>query len=227
MQNATSIQTHHRSPRNSSGFTLIEVLVVVSIIVIVIGVIVAGISGAFGTANDKRTGLVLQQLANSIVEYEAQTGLDFPLPPSGTNYYSFPASSQSDHMRYERSIDDYIEAISEVPEANDAFELVNGNLRPNTSSDSDNDTADGLDPATPDLNNDLPDSVLDAWGNPIRFVPTSPRAGYPTYRAAGLPIRRDPYFASAGTDGIWGTFDSENNPLDDGALDNIYSFNVE
>ena len=61
-------------------------------------------------------------------------------------------------------------------------------------------------------------TILDGWDNEIRYVTNG--------ATLNMPRHPQPYFASAGPDGDWGTVDANNVPNDD-AADNVYSFDLD
>ncbi len=232
---------HRRVPRVAPGFTLIELLVVIAIIALLSGLVIAAAAGAFSTSNERRTALILSTLESAVTEYEAQAGTGFPTP--ATNY-PFPPSSNANSPRYQRSIDDFIEAIQEVPEAAELYAIVSPRFREDNVDANDN-SATGMG-ATNDDNNELADAILDPWGNAVRYVPPlglgASVGEQNVYRNAGLPVRQTRYFASPGPDGRWGRLNDDNTPrpqsaANDGsdmngdnipdAADNLYSFEVE
>src|SRR5438445_8788684 len=65
------MKTTHRNPRNESGFTLIELMIVIAIIGILIGVAVYGFKNAQKTGNETATRQNLQTLAAIEIQYHS------------------------------------------------------------------------------------------------------------------------------------------------------------
>lgn len=74
---------HPSSRLVRGGFSLIEVLVVVSIIVILLGIAVAGINVAYQRSEEATTRALLGSLAGVEKEYRAQTGQPIPASANG------------------------------------------------------------------------------------------------------------------------------------------------
>lgn len=177
-----TISRDHTSPCRPA-FSLIELLVVISIIAILLALSVAALTGMYSQASKNQTEVVLNQLQGVLTEYSTQTG-------------SNPAENSSTF-----SIEDFVDAVySDCQPAVKMLETVDSKL------------------VVMDGNNI--DTINDPWGIELRYT-TGGDVN------AGLPLRRAPYFASAGPDGEWGTIDSDNEPNSDGADDNIYSFDLD
>lgn len=70
------------------------------------------------------------------------------------------------------------------------------------------------------VNGAVPTSIRDGWGRDMQYY-----SGEGALEA-GMLTSKDPYIASAGPDGKWGTVDA-NNVLSAEAKDNIYSLTLE
>ena len=71
--------------------------------------------------------------------------------------------------------------------------------------------------------------LLDHWDTPMIYCfDGNGAASYNRTPGGGeAPVRNDPYFASAGPDLEWGSWDNDKDePANQAAADNIYSFNV-
>ena len=214
----------------TGGFTLIELLVVISIIAVIasIGVVVGTQMQRSGLENQTR--LLLGQLMGAATEYREQTGR---------------------HVTFDVDMETYDDAD---PFANDARSIntfvsnVRLNARPafeqlrtvdEQSIDGDGgitDTAAFNTGVTASDNN----TVRDSFDQIVRYYPGSSNATNTVNDAnlidKGMPKRKQPYFASAGQDGLWGAINSENNfggTVDSNmdsqpdSQDNIYSFEVQ
>ena len=175
------------------GFTLIEILVVISIIVLIAGLVIGG--GAVLRKQSKISQAKATLAAAAGVETEIRaTRLGKPV------LHTDAPSSYGDHKEIEY------------------FVVVATNT-----SDTSSKMIQALSPI--DTDNDNRDEIVDTWKNPIIYrsknpinSSASPDARFPRY---GYP-----FFASAGPDGQWGTFNSDNEP-DDEAKDNLHSFEVD
>ena len=186
----------------AGGFTLIEVLVVVSIIVLLLGVVGGGWLVARDRAQTRVVRVALSQLAGTSTEYGVQTR---QIVLYGSGYSN---NNDSDYA----SIEAFITAVKDnARPAYDLLQTVNESLR----IDMDNDGE--------------PERLNDTWGRAIRYYPgteTYPPSASFDPPALGLPLRKQPYFASAGPDGQWGSIDNDN-VRDEQAADNLYSFEID
>ena len=71
--NAQTPTTRPRPDSSRRAFTLIEILVTISIIALLLGIGVAGMSALYGEADKSRTQVMLRQLQGVITEYAAHT----------------------------------------------------------------------------------------------------------------------------------------------------------
>jgi|GEM_PF-1561717 len=222
--------------RRPHAFTLIELLVVISIITVIagIGVVISG--SASRSAAEARTRTLLGQLAGSATEYREQVGNHYtwvrptaPVIPFGTPYDSEPTMDYLSINRY---------VIATVFGSRPAFEqLISVN---------DNSIAGGAfvniyDDSTPaarpaaTAGSQEGYSIVDGFDNPLRYYPGSDNGGT-DQTGNGMPLRKRPYFASAGKDGVWGEINAQNDSEgtadtnNDGqpdSKDNLYSFEVQ
>ncbi len=171
------------------AFTLIEILVTISIIALLLGIGVAGMSALYGESDKSRTQVMLRQLQGVITEYSAQTR--GTLPAHHNNIANvigdIKANGGEATEMMLRSID---KQFWQGGQYNGA---AGGNQRLN-----------------------------DAWGKEIEYVQAN-GTGDPAINQQ--PKRPQPYFASAGPDGEWGTFSTTAVP-DAAAKDNIFSFEM-
>lgn len=194
------------------AFTLIEVLVVVAIIILLLGLLVAGISGAFGAADRRRVAGDMHKMLAAHEEYRAQTG----------QYVDFQGVSNPET----ESISLFIEAMISVPESKKLILSISKESWADVGQGNFPDSGDGL---TPDVPNGIPRYFKDPWGKPYQFRSWS--EGDTAYTGAGtLPRRgtgnqRQPFIISAGEDGEFGGY--TNNEPGRLAIDNILSYEIQ
>jgi len=80
-----------RSPRRSRGFTLVEILVVVAIIVILMAILIPVAMGMISRARNAAIGVELSQLATALKEYKKDHG-DYPPSMGGPPTQWLPAN---------------------------------------------------------------------------------------------------------------------------------------
>jgi prepilin-type N-terminal cleavage/methylation domain-containing protein len=79
-----------------SGFTLIELIVVVSVIAVLAGIITPAIGSIVDDARDSRSIAECKHLATAILQYEKQYGwLPYSGLPGGSATYSYAYNNQS------------------------------------------------------------------------------------------------------------------------------------
>lgn len=78
--------------RRGNGFTLLELLVVVTIVVLLVGLIVVVSTGALGTQRERQTEAVLRTLDRALSEYELLAGR---FPPLAVDDASAATSNQT------------------------------------------------------------------------------------------------------------------------------------
>ena len=168
--------------------------------------IIAGIMGILGavwltsqdSAKDQVMRVALGQLAGARVEYSAQTK---QVPAYLGSYANNPAADAA-------SIDFFVTTVkNNARPALDLVETLDVALRVDTNGDN------------------VIDRVVDTWDRPVRYYPGSEYGGT-DQTARGMPLRKEPYFASAGEDGDFGSIGTDNEP-DDAAMDNLYSFDLD
>ena len=189
--------------RTRKGFTLVELLIVITIIAILIGLITVGLTTYSKRASIADTQTTLRSLQAMLSDYQG----DLPVASLTVNAVDFNANSG---------------AARKDPQVIRQTALVLARLRsiPANKKAMDNLPSDKL-MTTPDG-----PIVLDAWNNPILFIPGRPRDNNDPNLPFGLrvvpggmPLIKAPndraFFASAGPD------ETLAKP---GDTDNVYSF---
>ena len=241
---ATTTMPHRHANRPTArpGFTLIEILVVISIITILIGIMVAAFMNRQGPASATR--ITLAALKAAATEYEVQTSLaahSGRIDPYGSTVYTNftdvqyikpednppkaiigdTASGQTDFTEF--SIARFCHQLLKLPTTNTMLM----SLGRDAISDSDGDSfAD----------------VVDGWGTKVVYY--NPADDFDQVNkenhahAEIFPAYRTAYFASAGLDGEWGDYRQLLRQLDGQSLtaaqttlaeeakDNDYSFDL-
>src|SRR4051812_32955314 len=64
---------HRRKPLSRRGFTVLELVVVISIILVLVGIAIVGMKTVTGNATSKKTKTALSNAASLLAEYDAQT----------------------------------------------------------------------------------------------------------------------------------------------------------
>jgi prepilin-type N-terminal cleavage/methylation domain-containing protein len=238
---AVSVSTSRSPVRvgpRRSGFTLLEMLVTIGILLVLMGIIVVGLNVILGNNQRKQTEAILKRAQAFAAEVNnSKQGRDsFYQRVLWTTYIGAPnvnsaavpvaagSAASVDNsvviVRYLLSLKPNRDAAQKLP--------------PRTATDIPSSYRNGFTGADAQL---LANVMMDAWGNPIVFVPdalevanASTGLGQPASGAGGLsglkstsgavnstrftaPDRR-PFWFSAGPDGKYETHD-----------DNVYSFN--
>lgn len=191
------------------GFTLLEMLIVVGVILILVGLLLVGLRVLTTSSGAKATGQTLENLAAMLTEYGTARSLrEFQGGP-----IEAPGSVQEGAAgRYSQAVKETVEAYArmmQVPTIRQAMQRLP--------------TDQLMSPEEAQKNGMRTDvrAVLDAWNNPIIYVPTGGLSGVNVAKSqrlittSGEPTSRmnRPFFASAGPDGDFAKGD-----------DNVYSF---
>lgn len=169
-------------PRRQRGFTLIEMLTVISIIIIMLAIGIVATSRMYRQTDVNRTEMTLQVLASAYTEYTAQVRQT----PGNVNNISYHSNPNNDHVSLQEFLND-VQDNSSV--ATQMLQTINDQylVRQTTG-------------------NRRITRINDAWGTPIRYYISG------SYAHFGLPRRNTPYFASAGENKNWGTINAQNQP---------------
>lgn len=187
-----------RTRRHPEAFTLIELLVTIAIIGLLVGLLIAAGAAMLRQGETEQTRVIVHEAGALLTEYQALTNR---FPKYIGNY-----GNASESSRF------FVEEIRKAGPVAEAFQGINRDFV--------------VDPDPADMTDDY---LIDAWGNPLRYSAyhdestADPADDWYGDVTAGLPRRKTPYLASAGPDGIWGTFTADNEP-DAEAADNLYSF---
>lgn len=209
-----------RTPRRRSirGFTLIELLVIISIIGLLVAILLPVTSAVLRAVEVNRMQASLAGLRAAAEEYRAATGgvvnhtvNRFPSAPSFDVVANDSANNNTIQLFvFEGGKVPNVAAIL-VASARDELQQV---MPPSTTPTPLTDLGAVTDPSSIVL--------LDIFGNQIRyaaFVNKDDAFRDDDY----LPAHPNPFFASAGPDGLWGTVNRAGVP-DEEAEDNLYSF---
>lgn len=204
--------------RRACAFTLIELLVLISIILILIAILLPASTAVLRAAEASRMQASLAGLRGAAEEYRAATGgiVDhtvnrFPSAPA----VNVEAADDPDN----NTIALFVFEAGKVPSVASIL-VATGRDR----------LQEQVPPASTPTTMADPSTVadpshivfLDIFGNPIRyagFVNKDDSFTDDDY----LPGHPNPFFASAGPDGLWGTVNRSGEP-DEDAEDNLYSF---
>lgn len=187
-------------PRRRAGFTLIEILVVISIIALLIGLVTGGALLAQGAATVNRTQSLMRSLLGAQEEFKSQSGLGIDLNhnnnspvnwgagPFAQNAPGFTGSAGAGGLSSSERFVVGCFLFDESAEALRAAAQGRGTLV-------DNDGDGFLE-------------LRDPWDNEILYRNGNDQTGsFDGINNNLLPLNRSPFFISAGKDGDFGTDD--------------------
>lgn len=198
----------------ATGFTLIEILIVISIIVLLIGLLIGGAAMMRKQSQVEQSRVTVNAVAGVLTEYQARVDR----VPQYTTGVSYPAieNDPTNPTTFAPSIEFFVVEMKKVAGAKTILQGIEDNFRGNLDGDV-------------DVSGQPLDEIVDTWGNPLRYPPfddngtaANPDDDFYGDTTVGLPHQKRPYVASAGADGLWGTFTDDVPDAD--AADNIYSF---
>lgn len=239
------------TPRRSRrAFSLVELLVAISIIALLVGMVAAGF-GAFRTeAQRRQTAGLLQNLHSIANEYQAITGRSYDPLDSGC---LAPDADPND--LYSAYTECFIDEMWTLEETRRMIDHVGDYLRVcEDGMTMDGEVVGSCDPNDPDdwrerefideehLDQDrgrmerpgdgyphdsptdrITMTIVDRWGKPVRYF--SSNANNDLDFEPSMPRHHRPFFASAGPDQAWGAF--TNGQPNSAAADNLYSFDLD
>ncbi len=205
--------TSLRQSQPRHGFSLIELLLVLTLIVLLMGLVAAALAKLRDDSNVRETQMLLKRALNASTEYQARTQTiinhednspvnwnsanlrqNDPAAESFGNPGSMGSPNDSDDHVY---IERFVWAAQQVPSAELTIRTLADNLH--------------------DTDGDGFLEIIDGWENSIDYRTQ-------TTSSDELPLYPRPFFASAGADAKFG--DSQPHP-DEEAEDNMYSYNVD
>jgi len=203
--------TNHtrRMTSRRGGWNLIELLVVISIITILLAILIN--SAAEGKGPEQQTKVTMRAAIALQTEYEVKTSVvvDHMSPATLPGPPAIATPSSMSRFLYQLwGLDHTRNALYSL--GRDALE--------------------GGTTGSPGVPAVAPTYLKDGWGKYMRYY--GGKGGQVaieggtvmTLAAAGMPAFNGPYLASAGPDGVWGTFNATTNvPNTDGAVDNLFS----
>lgn len=190
------VQVGRRGPRQA-GFTLIEVLVTISIISILLGIGAFALSKFQSEARRKQTQSMLNGLKGALTQYQTET-LKGPPNHANTGDFNWATINGNLNMSSER----FVYAMTTVPSAE---KIMLGAVLSGTSQ-SNSRTFDSKD-------GDNFNEIYDPWGTPILYRSNNltwaatPDTGLTGNLGDPKYIVKFPLFASAGPDKEFGTDD--------------------
>jgi prepilin-type N-terminal cleavage/methylation domain-containing protein len=230
--------THRRC--RTAGFTLLELLIVIGVILLLVAIAVVGFNAFERAASERQTKVTMESLRSLLAGYERQVGaggigqLDLMAATgNGDPFAVAPTAATPPYIAMTKAPGDVNpgapdRAAFDDYNSPDFGKLATRNVMAVLRRVPDNKRMmEAMPPKTilsvRNLSNPPPAGltpiVADGWGNPILFVPDGGLSGVKingTVLPAGQEIRspdRRPFFASAGPDGNFQEGD-----------DNVYSF---
>ena len=187
-------------PRRRAGFTLIEILVVISIIALLIGLVAGGALIAQGSATVNRTQSLMRSLLGAQEEFKSQSGLGIDLNHDGISPVNWGAGPFAQNAPG-------FTGSAGAGGLSSSERFVVGSFLFEQSADALRAAAQGRGTLV-DNDGDGFLELHDPWDNEILYRNGNDQTGsFDGINNNLLPLNRSPFFISAGKDGEFGTDD--------------------
>ncbi len=202
-----ALETNRSRPRRP-GFSLIEMLIVMALVVVLAGLTVVVGRSVIGKAKVDQCRQVLQAPDATLTEYQAEKGA---VPPFVRRAYKAPDGIGSYGLSTRREVAVYLDQVKgyagidkQLGTIDSAFLVKREQIYTDLA---------GY-PYAGVVADDPRPSVRDPWGMEILYIHPH-EDNEDAFRAFGKPLNERPYFMSAGPDGEYETLE-----------DNLYSYEV-
>jgi len=200
---------HGRARPMPTGFSLIEMLIVIALVVVLAGLTVVVGRGVVAKAKVDQCRQLLLTLDATLTEYQADKGA---IPPFVRRAYLPPTGQGTADRRTWREVAVYIEQVKGYAGIDKQLGTIDASFlvkREQIYKD-----LAGY-PYAGQVAADPRPSVRDPWGMEILYIHPS-EDNEDSFRLFGTPLNERPYFMSAGPDGEYETLE-----------DNLYSYEVK
>ncbi len=201
--------THSLACRRRVGFSLVEMLMVIALVVVLAGLTVVVGRSVIGKAKIDQCRQILQALDATLTEYQAEKGA---IPPFVRRAYRPPDRINALAQRTRREVAVYLEQVKGYTGIDKQLGTIDASFlvkRDQIYTDLAGYIYAG------EVRDDPRPSVRDPWGMEILYIhPTAENED--AFRTFGKALNERPYFMSAGPDSEYET-----------VADNLYSYEVE